>query len=1086
MKLRKLFLVIAVILLVSSMFMMLAQFPQTAKADTNWLSGWTYRKSLVASTGIHVITAHYNTGNDVLGHVYLDGECQTDFDDVRFAGPDGQTLISGVTIRTEVDGDYAEFKVNVDSSPIYVYYGNPAATAYYGDEALGSGSFGDTYQLSQSYVAPAGGQISGIARASPVTGYATSLEAGVSSGSGSTAQMALLLMEIGQDQVDVNITEGRRIVALTETKSIPASSAHIEVFMFDAPVPIFKDTLYGIALWAGEGTTVWYENGTGSGSFFLAGGFSGDLVNHTGALGNYSLGRFLNYEMVDGDEQNVLFRDNADYTRSRSMWHSYYEYNGTIDAESSQGIGGSYAFKSTVFVPDNIGFGELSFLGEVADGNKRFWSGVVRLSALPGLGSHVNLMATLSYPSSNALNGFGVDKTEAGVQWRLSAKSGAGVWSHTLFGEVEAYTDYLVILSYETDGVDATSEAWVTKLSEPNLLLEASPSAILTTTDNGFGNMFFIGAADYPLGNVSATSAFFDEMALTEDFPATFGAWGSKVGTPAGSIVINDDAAFANSTSVTLALTYLDPISGVDEVRYSNDGVWDTEEWETPAATKEWNLTSGDGTKTVYYQIKNTLEIISETYSDDITLDTEAPIGSIAINDDDALTSSTTVTLTLTATDTTSGVAQVRYSNDDVWDTEEWETPAATKEWNLTSGDETKTVYYQIQDNAGNTANYSDDITLDATPPTGTITINDDAVATNSTSVTLTLSSEDIGSGVAQVRYSNDDVWDTEEWETFTTTKTWNLTSGDETKTVYYQIQDNAGNTATFTDTIILDTGLPTGTITINDDAAATNSESVTLSLTYSDPTSGGAEVRYSNDGVWDTEEWETPTATKEWNLTSGDGTKTVYYQVKNWAGVVSETYSDTIVLDAEAPTGSIVINGDEATTTSADVTLTLSAEDTGSGVAEVRYSNDGVWDTETWETPTTTKTWTLTSGDGTKTVYYQIRDAAGNTADYSDDITLSMPTPTPTPSPTPTPTPTVSPSPTPSTSPTPTPGFEPFPLGVEQVMLILGVVLAVVAVGLVVLIRRKRLQKTDGKKETDGEKAEGVKKASKAAKKPR
>jgi hypothetical protein len=288
-------------LLVSNLFMRLSQPPQEAKAEETWLNGWNHRKSLEASTGIHVITTYYSAGNDVLGHVYLDGECQTDFDDVRFTGPDGQTLISGVTIRTKIGGDYAEFKVPVSSSPIYVYYGNPDAESYYADEALGAGSFGDTDQLTQNYIVPAGGQISGIALASPVTGYAASLEAVVSSASGSTARMALLLMKTCIENVNDITTEGKRIVALTETRFIPASTKHREVFTFDAPVPIFKDTLYGIALWADEGTTVWYETSAGLGSFFLAGGFSGDLVPYTGGFGNSALGRFLNYEMVDSN-----------------------------------------------------------------------------------------------------------------------------------------------------------------------------------------------------------------------------------------------------------------------------------------------------------------------------------------------------------------------------------------------------------------------------------------------------------------------------------------------------------------------------------------------------------------------------------------------------------------------------------------------------------------------------------------------------------------------------------------------------------------------------------------------------------------
>jgi hypothetical protein len=68
------------------------------------------------------------------------------------------------------------------------------------------------------------------------------------------------------------------------------------------------------------------------------------------------------------------------------------------------------------------------------------------------------------------------------------------------------------------------------------------------------------------------------------------------------------------------------------------------------------------------------------------------------------------------------------------------------------------------------------------------------------------------------------------------------------------------------------------------------------------------------------------------------------------------------------SPTGSIVINGGAASTSSTGVTLTLSYSATAATVAEIRLSNDGVWDTEAWETPATSKAWTLTSGDGSKT----------------------------------------------------------------------------------------------------------------------
>ena len=79
---------------------------------------------------------------------------------------------------------------------------------------------------------------------------------------------------------------------------------------------------------------------------------------------------------------------------------------------------------------------------------------------------------------------------------------------------------------------------------------------------------------------------------------------------PTGSIRINNGASYTRSNSVTLTLTATDAASGVFQVRFSNDGVWDTEQWETPASTKSWLLTSGDGSKTVYCQIKDNVGLI--------------------------------------------------------------------------------------------------------------------------------------------------------------------------------------------------------------------------------------------------------------------------------------------------------------------------------------------------------------------------------------------------------------------------------------------------------------------------------------------
>jgi len=184
----------------------------------------------------------------------------------------------------------------------------------------------------------------------------------------------------------------------------------------------------------------------------------------------------------------------------------------------------------------------------------------------------------------------------------------------------------------------------------------------------------------------------------------------------------------------------------------------------------------------------------------------------------------------------------------------------------------------------------------------------------------------------------------------------------------------------------------PTGSIVINAGAVYTSSEAVTLTLTYADNESGVDAVRYTNNHDWGSEPWETPVATKSWNLTSGDGAKYVSYQIRDNAGRIGNFW-DSIVLDTVAPTGSILINDGESSTTSQLVTLKLTYQDAGAGVDKVRFTNKNVWSTETWETPAETKQWNLTSGSGLKYVSYQIRDYSGKiSASLWDTITFVVP----------------------------------------------------------------------------------------------
>lgn len=96
----------------------------------------------------------------------------------------------------------------------------------------------------------------------------------------------------------------------------------------------------------------------------------------------------------------------------------------------------------------------------------------------------------------------------------------------------------------------------------------------------------------------------------------------------------------------------------------------------------------------------------------------------------------------------------------------------------------------------------------DTVPPTGTVVIDDGASSTRTRSATLTLNASDPspGSGVTRMRLAETgQLLLSAVWEPYAARRSWMLSSGKGTKTVYVQFQDGAGNiSAVAQDTITL------------------------------------------------------------------------------------------------------------------------------------------------------------------------------------------------------------------------------------------------------------------------------------------
>jgi PKD repeat protein len=99
---------------------------------------------------------------------------------------------------------------------------------------------------------------------------------------------------------------------------------------------------------------------------------------------------------------------------------------------------------------------------------------------------------------------------------------------------------------------------------------------------------------------------------------------------PAGSLQINDGSGYVNSTTVTLHLLATDAGSGVSQMRFANeDSVYSN--WEPYATSKLWNLTVGQGQKTVYVQYMDGVNLTVTAYQM-VTLDTTLPVANAGQN----------------------------------------------------------------------------------------------------------------------------------------------------------------------------------------------------------------------------------------------------------------------------------------------------------------------------------------------------------------------------------------------------------------------------------------------------------------------
>lgn len=170
-----------------------------------------------------------------------------------------------------------------------------------------------------------------------------------------------------------------------------------------------------------------------------------------------------------------------------------------------------------------------------------------------------------------------------------------------------------------------------------------------------------------------------------------------------------------HTTDFNITLLAFDGESGVNETYYRiNNGPLQN---ISANGQPQINMESANNTLE-YWSVDNAgHEELPHNVLTGIKLDKTPPSGSIIISGNQTYVNSTSVMLTLSASDAISGVEQMHFSNDNVtWSN--WETFGSSGNWTLASGDGPKTVYAQFRDNAELVSDiYSTTVKLDTTVP---------------------------------------------------------------------------------------------------------------------------------------------------------------------------------------------------------------------------------------------------------------------------------------------------------------------------------------------------------------------------------
>ncbi|NOQ54642.1 MAG: hypothetical protein GQ558_08570 [Thermoplasmata archaeon] len=307
----------------------------------------------------------------------------------------------------------------------------------------------------------------------------------------------------------------------------------------------------------------------------------------------------------------------------------------------------------------------------------------------------------------------------------------------------------------------------------------------------------------------------------------------------------------------------------------------------------------------------------------------------------------------------------------------EWDLVEGLEDWHaeMELQEDVNVIQVRVTDASGAVNMTSITITVDTTPPVGTMEIMGDYAFTNDINVTLQLNATDTY-GVEYVDVSNYPDFTRKTRFAYTEEIPWTMAGAEGESWMYVRFIDSHGLLSTpVSDYVVFDSFPPLGEITIDQDSQYTPQHVVALTFSYSD-NNDVTKVEIANEPTF-TAPFEVPMGVEtinNWQLTEGgDGEREVYLRLTDVAGNTFIT-SDDIELYLPKAIGGVIIDDGADLTGKVVVDLTIDIP-LGAHIRLMQLSNNPSFEGATWEAENKERMWILDPEDGIKTVYIRYLD---------------------------------------------------------------------------------------------------------------